>query len=515
MREITRQLCMMALSVMPLSLSAQEIHVIRGNCLPDASGDAALARAARPYRLSRPNTSWDSTFIYKSPVILVTFSDMEFSMENPCERYDSIFNRKGYNEGKGVGCVADYFRMQSGGLFNTQFDVYGPVKVNTPAKSSAEENHGQDVFRQAAQAADALVDFSKYDWNGDGKVEQTVFVYAGYGGNEAADICQGHIWPNTSSFSTVYADGVSVSNYTASAEKWSINKLCGIGTICHEFSHSLGLPDLYPTGSSATEYSVVDQWDLMDGGNFINTGWCPTNYSALEKMLLGWLTPVELTEPATVVDLKPVSEGGQAYIIRHTANEYLLLENRQWIGWDLRSPGHGLLISHVDYNSSAWLGNTVNNTPSHHRYDFFHADNMTYDDWDKLIGENNPTVGGHNRILSTSPYPYLPGDGGDANRSLTDDSTPAAKMYNNNSDMKQMLSKAITDIYETQEGLISFKFMGGDSSTAIGGIVNRDMMPERAAYDIYGRRVASSLSNRNPQLRIIRQADGTFRKVIR
>ena len=232
-------------------------------------------------------------------------------------------------------------------------------------------------------------------------------------------------------------------------------------------------------------------------------------------MLLRWLTPVELTEPATVVDLKPVSEGGQAYIIRHTANEYLLLENRQWIGWDLRSPGHGLLISHVDYNSSAWLGNTVNNTPSHHRYDFFHADNMTYDDWDKLIGDNNPTVGGHNRILSTSPYPYLPGDGGDANRSLTDDSTPAAKMYNNNSDMKQMLSKAITDIYETQEGLISFKFMGGDSSTAIGGIVNRDMMPDRAVYDLQGRRVASSLSNRNPQLRIIRQADGTFRKVIR
>ena len=86
MRKITRHLCMMALSVMPLSLSAQEIHVIRGNCLPDASGDAALARAARPYRLSRPNTSWDSTFIYKSPVILVTFSDMEFSMENPRER---------------------------------------------------------------------------------------------------------------------------------------------------------------------------------------------------------------------------------------------------------------------------------------------------------------------------------------------------------------------------------------------------------------------------------------------
>jgi len=437
-------------------------------------------------------------------------------MDNPRERYDSIFNRPGYNEGKGLGCVADYFRTQSGGLFNAQFDVVGPIKVNASAKSTSSENHGREVFREATLAAADVLDFSEYDWNGDKSVEQVIFVYAGYGGNEKADKCKGRIWPNTSSFGSVSVDGVSVSNYTASAERWSSDKLCGIGTVCHEFSHSLGLPDLYPTSKGASEYSVVDQWDLMDGGNFINNGWCPVNYSALEKMLLGWLTPVELTEPTTVTDMKPVSEGGQIYIVRHTDNEYLLLENRQWSGWDLRSPGHGLLISHVDYSSSIWLSNAVNNTPSHHYYDFIHADNLTYDEWEDKIGgpDVNPYLNGHSRLLSTSPYPYLPNDGSTANRDLTDETTPAAVMYNADKEGKRLLSKPITDVFETENGLISFKFMGGDSTTVIGGVVNHDLRVENIVYDIHGRRVASSPSGRGSHLRIIRQADGTCRKVI-
>jgi hypothetical protein len=40
----------------------------------------------------------------------------------------------GFNKGQGKGCVADYFRDQSLGILNLQFDVYGPVKVSQQAR---------------------------------------------------------------------------------------------------------------------------------------------------------------------------------------------------------------------------------------------------------------------------------------------------------------------------------------------------------------------------------------------
>jgi hypothetical protein len=49
----------------------------------------------------------------------------------------------------------------------------------------------------------------------------------------------------------------------------------------------------------------------MDGGNFTNYGFCPPNYTALEKYLLGWVEFTDLTEATTVTDLKPVAEGGE------------------------------------------------------------------------------------------------------------------------------------------------------------------------------------------------------------
>ena len=153
------------------------------------------------------------------------------------------------------------------------------------------------------------IDFSQYDWNGNGRVNQVIFIYAGLTGNITSTACYGHIWPNTSSFPTITTpDGKKISNFTASGELWPYNRSFGIGTICHEFSHSLGLPDIYPTSKNGG-YSICDEWDLMDGGNFTNYGWCPPNYTPLEKMLLGWLTPVELTEPTSITDLKSVSEG--------------------------------------------------------------------------------------------------------------------------------------------------------------------------------------------------------------
>lgn len=479
MRKVILSLLAATLS---LSAAAQGRPFIRYSCT-DQLSPADRPTATGIHRLPAINTQWDATRTYNVPVVLISFADNDFSMEEPTDRYNRIFNEEGYNEGKGKGCVADYFRDQSAGLLNMHFDIYGPVKLTKSSKDF--DKYGNEAFSEAIKKFAAMpdIDFKKYDWRGNNRVPAVICIFAGMGGNESVDEAQGHIWPNTGTPSTVTAGGVIFSMYSASAEMWSNNKLCGIGTICHEFSHALGLPDLYPTSTSSKEFSVVDEWDLMDGGNFINTGWCPPSYSVHEKMLLGWFTPTELTSPTSITNMKPVADGGTAYILRTNAsdNEFFLLENRQWKGWDLRTPGHGLLISHVDYNLTAWSGNKVNNDANHHLYDLVHADNLSYADWDNIIGDGSSHTSGHSLYLSGTTYPYV-SEGTVVNNAFTDESTPAATTYSGS----RLLSKPVTDIIEAEDGTLSFHFMGGTPSAIVDINENGN---ENRMYDLQGRAI--------------------------
>ena len=500
------------LAFFPLCMMAQgeELHMIKGDCMPglQADGDTGHARRSLP----APNREWDPARTYHQLVILLTFSDLEFLENHPKAYYESLFNEEGFNEGHGPGCVADYYRTQSNGLFNLQFDVYGPYKVSTKAcpYEKPDENtkyYGEDAIREATTlflADHPEVDFSQYDWDKDGDVDQVICVFAGAGGNLSASY--GHIWPNTFYFSSLTtADGKRISDYSASSEYFTTTMPSGIGTICHEFSHCLGLPDLYPVGSNLP-YTSVDEWDLMDGGNYINRGWCPPNYSPLEKMLLGWLTPIELTEPATITEMRPISEGGQVYMIKHTDSEFLLLENRQWSGWDAGVPGKGLLIYYVNYSESSWLSNKVNSFSSEDqfRYRIYHADHMNYADWDAYIEQKKfPSSYTHSYMmnkmhLSTSPYPF------ESNDELTDQSDPATEMSGGT-----LLSQPITNIQMTPEGLISFDFMGGTT-----GIRNLRMTDDEESYlyNLQGQRVYTPLPG---QIYIVKKKDGTFKKYVK
>lgn len=259
---------------------------------------------------------WDASRIYRQMVVLVSFVDCDFSIEDPLATYHAMFNETGYNQLKGPGCVADYFRDQSGGLFNLQFDIYGPIQVSSNVQASGtSKNYGRETFHEAMQKFVndyPDIDYSQYDWDANGSVDQVIFIYASLSGNQAG--VTGYIWPNTNTFSTIKTpDGTKISHFSASAERWTGSVTCGIGTVCHEFSHCLGLPDIYPTSTSVKAISVVDEWNLMDGGNYTNRGWCPPNYSPLEKMLMGWLTPEELTENTDINGLKPIAEGGKAF----------------------------------------------------------------------------------------------------------------------------------------------------------------------------------------------------------
>ena len=524
-----KKLFVLLLSFLSLASWSQEVQVRRGGCMPDLEADnVAAARAQAPHKLRTINTNWDPTKVYRQLVILISFSDTDFSMENPQETYNRMFNEQGYNQRQGAGCVADYFRSQSRELFNLQFDVYGPYKVSSKAQpydspTVDTRNYGRESLREATQqflSANPQLDFSPYDWNGDKSIEQVIYVCAGYSGNQSSTKAYGYIWPNTSTFTTLPThDGKTISDYSASAEKWTNNTLCGIGTVCHEFTHSLGLPDIYPTNGWAT--SIVDEWDLMDGGNFTNYGWCPPNYTALEKMLMGWLTFEELTEPSTIIGMKPVSEGGKAYVVKHTDNEYLLLENRQWTGWDAGLPGKGLVAYHVNYIASRWKANSPNNTKDKPYFSLMDPDQMSYQEWvtylkdEKGVTSQNDVYQNASRmnswIMNGAAYPHVWVDQTVID-SLTNTSPSATEMYNTNAAGSLLLSKPINNIKVSDDGLVSFDFMGGGTPTGISTLKTVAESNATAVFDLNGRRMRSDVAGQKG-IRLVRLADGTVRKL--
>ena len=450
--------------------SAQRIGCVQSEPHRDAVPGRALNQASDLQLLPDP-LDFDPQKTYRQPVVLISFSDMEFSMSDPAAYYDRLFNESGFNEGMGKGCVADYFREQSGGRLNLQFDIYGPVKVDGNAGGHRGIYLGTPDVSEAIHklCETETTDFAIYDWDGDSLVNQVIFIAAGFTGNKVS----GYIYPNTGFIFSSLPGGISPYFGSISCELWADSTVCGMGTIIHEFCHCLGLPDIYPL-APASYFSTVDEWDIMDGGNFTNKGWCPPNLSAMEKMYLGWDMPVELTEPVHIEGMKPLSDGGDTYIIRSSSNsdEFYLLENRRQEGWDYGCPGNGLLIFHVDYSKDSWCNANVNISDSHYRYDLFHADGKDYLAWnpnnnggglDKWTMENWL----RSSYFSTSPYPFIDPATSVVNACLTDDSDPAATLFTANAEGLLLMGKPITNIQLADDGTISFDFM----KTAEVGIV--------------------------------------------
>lgn len=465
--QVIRKIVLIVIATTMVTMNAQaqndDLFSRRMGCMRNLGGEKET-RSDDIYTMPRPRKDWDASRIYRQLVILMEFSDSTFSCENPSEYYDRLFNEQGYNEGVGPGCVADYFRDQSGGLCNLKFDIMGPYKVQGTAKKKGTYNYGDIEVGEAIDmmmAENPDMDYTPYDWDDDGNIEQVVVVFASLSGNQAS----GFIWPSTGLMREVTTpDGLKIHFSSTSGELWGNGRNNGIGTICHEFSHCLGLPDVYPTAASSF-FSVCDEFDLMDGGNYTNWGWCPPNFTTMEKMYLGWVSPTELDATTTISGMESLSDGGASYIIHHTDTEYLLLENRQRKGWDAAIPGSGLLIFHIDYSEKSWLDNTINLYDKHHRYDIVHADNMNYNDWEKLYPHDKTEQQYvdqekllYNRHLSTSPYPWYDHATDQENDCLTDTSVPTVKMFNDNAEGSKQFGKSITNIRVADDGTVSFDF---------------------------------------------------------
>ena len=394
----------------------------------------------------------------KGLVILVNYKDKK--MQHTQAEYNDYFNKAGYSDNNCTGSVRDYFLSQSYGKFSLDFDVMGPVTLSKNLSyygdndSDGNDKHAAEMVAEAVKLAVSGIDLKKYDWDGDGYVDQVYVVYAGYG--EHADAPANTIWPHEYELSEAakYNDGpgaltingVTIDTYACSSELRgsSGNKMDGIGTACHEFSHCLAIPDMYDTSADGENFGM-NVWDLMDYGSYNGEdgfGETPAPFTSYERMYCGWLTPVELTQPCNVNDMPAITKEPVAYLIRNAnpkfPGEYYLLENHQQESWDAYAPAHGMLILHVDFNSDVWKQNTVNNVASHQRMTIIPADgklshyNTTGDTWP---GTSKKTA-------------------------LTDSSNPAAKLYNLNSNGRKFMGRPIENIAE-KNGLISFTFDGG------------------------------------------------------
>ena len=456
-----------------------------------ATSTAAQTTNTSPQRFPRRVPSfpieieWDASRTYRQIVVLFDFKDTDFMKSDPKAYYSQVLNEKGFNDGAGPGCVADYILAQSNGLLHIQFDVFGPYKIKYPAKNNANllQNNGFQERQEATQLffeANPTMDYSIYDWNGDGQIEQIVYIYAGTGGDTDGD---GYIWPNTGmNLSSVKTpDGLDIRFFSLSAEACNKNgKMSrGFGTMLHEYAHCLGLPDVYPVQDVNDIYSVADEWDLMDGGNWTNNGWCPPNFTAVEKMHLGWLTPIELPRDTIITGMKPVADGGEAYLIRHSEKEYVILENRQQTGWDYGIPGRGLTIWRVQWDSLRWHYNEVNGGRLY--LQLYFADNLNYQQWKQLVPDKDkyslaPAM--RNRRLSTAAYPWSTDSTSFVNDCLTADSSPAPIMRTINENGNYMLNKHIKNIQMAEDGTISFE-LEKDLSESIDAIRSNSNSPAR------------------------------------
>lgn len=415
----------------------------------------------------------------KGLIILAQFTDSKFQSGHDRALYNKIANAENYTDNGFKGSVKDYFKAQSAGQFELDFDVVGICQLKNPcsyyggndAYTGNDLRAGEMVAEACQWAATQEVDFSKYDWDGDGEVDQVFVLYAGKG--EANGGAKSTVWPHMYYLSasdygkSLSFNGVTVDTYACSAELNGYGKLDGIGTFCHEFSHCMGFPDLYDTSYSG--WFGMGDYDLMCAGNYNNDGKCPAGYSAYEKHECGWLTYQDVTnieEDLNVTGLKAISEGGSAYVVKNKAHEdeYYIIENRQNTGWDAYLPSEGVMITHVDYDAYIWLYNTPNAKGKY--YD--ENENVYYNDHQRLTifraGKSTSDYG-----VTSDLYPY------NTNNSLTAESNPAATLYNKNSDGTKYMHIDITDISVASDGTASLTFSKADRSSGGGGETDPDI----------------------------------------
>lgn len=509
--------------------SAKELQVMNTihDLAPIARQMAAKKRSAAK-RCGRPDRlpSKDDISVFKGSkkalVILAAFSDKSFSKGDDAivKFYGEVLNQEGYSQNGAAGSVHDYFKDMSRGEFDLTFDIVGPVKVSKsatyyggPSPIMGGADHIGEFISEAIKKADEKcdIDWKKYDWDDDGEVEQVFVLYAGYG--QATGGPTGTIWPNAWTLDEALQnndgnggfsiDGVFINQYACSNELYldSGTVPMGLGVFCHEFSHCMGLPDMYDTNYGSTP--TMGDWDLLAGGSYNGPqgiGWCPAGWTSYERAYAGWLELTELKAGDIIKGMTSLEEAdGKAYVIYNDnhKDEYYLLENHKGMGWDKYTPENGLLIIHVDYDKDLFDNNIVNS-----KGEFTPAEG-----YDRYFTNDHPRMAPFSRVRSIQNDTYFYTYPMDAPRgvgdSLTDTSKPAAELYNALADGSKLMGKPVYNIEKDDDGNISFTFMTKEKETdAIQDIaMAEDAAGDDTVYDITGKKAGRIADIKNGRLK--------------
>lgn len=334
---------------------------------------------------------------FRGLIILINYTDRKFddyvpSNYNPVDFYEAMVNSHDYQgftlpfgtKIEAMGSVRDYYYDNSFHQFDPHFDILGPVDVPF-ACTDAHQFRCDSIFFAALEALDPEVDFSQYDTDEDGTADMVFFMVAGHGSDVTAND-RDYLWPHMKNFeNSPVLDGVNFSLYACSTNmtgeedeyRINYNNVAGIGTLCHEFSHCLGLPDFYDAdgeGSGGTNRNYPMTWSIMASGFRSNNGRNPAGYSLFERYALGFAQPTLIEGPDTI-SIPALEKTNMGYRM-NTANEgeYFIIENRQRIKWDKNLAGPGMLIWRVDSsNVDVWENNLVNSNPERSYYELIRA----------------------------------------------------------------------------------------------------------------------------------------------
>lgn len=461
----------------------------------------------------------------KALVILVEFSDTLFQSgkkakgvfehylkaqpEDPLpdgyEAYTASYNQQKF---RNYGSVSQYFYDMSQGTYTPQFDVVGPYQLSSPSAyyGKGQNDNASALIKDACTAANNDgVDFSQYDADNDGDVDLVYIIYAGYPASMSANV--NDIWPKSGHTTSANGYGIfngkRVSRYGIHAELnwgWEQNHangymIAGIGLFCHEFSHTLGLPDLYPTvTASQVDNQNPEMWDLMDGGEYTyNGGYSPTPYTPWEMENMGWKAPVDLEDKAQTISLESYDKNLLSYKIKGENNEYLLLQNIQPNGWWYRLAhkyNSGLLVWRIDYdNKEVNMSDFPNNTLGKPKVTIVPADGYIISDYTKGDGKQwKWTQEQYDASLAGDPYP--------GSQNITELLSITLN--------KSIMEKPFYNIAEDKEaGIITFDYLKDFSTGIASPIINVDGEKDAHVYTLDGRYLGTDVLHLNKGIYII------------
>lgn len=442
----------------------------------------------------------------KALVLLVEFSDVKFTTKDPLATFNYYLNAKpgddvpadnDINQSRNYGSVRQYFSDMSGGKYTPQFDLYGPFAMPDTSgyygKGANDANYREMISKACAMADAAGVDFSQYDGDGDGYADLVYIIYAGYGASMSG--YENDIWPKSGAGNFGTYDGVRVSRFGINNElnrsrsyvpqalpRYRVN---GIGLFCHEFSHTLGLPDLY--SGIAFDNQEMEYWDLMDGGEYTDNGYTPTPYTPWENEVMGWHSLTPLTQSGDY-ELKPYGEERKAFKVESDVegnSEYLILQNIQNQGWWGKLLGHGMLVYRIDYGtrSAVNLYDRPNSTEGKPGITILPADGLLISSYRVHGNSQAPT-----EEMPYSQDQYIQSHYGDPFPG-TSNVTRIDSVKMNNCVIRSRIYNIAenTEAASGAKGTITFSFKDAKTALAISSITAKESKDDTRIYTIDGR----------------------------